>query len=73
MRRCWTVRAASPGLVLRGEARFLAAAATRGRSYTAVELAQADPQRRKQLHERLEKLEQRPGVYGESDHVVGGA
>ena len=54
-RRASGRKVASPGLVLRGEARLLAAAATRGRSYTAVELAQADPQRRRQLHERLEK------------------
>jgi hypothetical protein len=54
-RRASGRKVASPGLVLRGEARLLAAAATRGRSYTAQELAQADPQRRKHLRERLEK------------------
>lgn len=47
-------KAASPALVVRGEARLLAAAATRQRCYTAEELAQADPQRRQQLREQLE-------------------
>ena len=45
---------ASPALVLRGEARLLAAAATRQRCYTAEDLAEADPQRRQQLREQME-------------------
>jgi hypothetical protein len=53
-RRASGRKAASPGLVLRGEARLLAAAATRQRCYTAEELAGADPQRRKELRDRLE-------------------
>jgi hypothetical protein len=47
-------KAASPGLVLRGEARLLAAAATRQRCYTAEDLAGADPQRRRQLRDQME-------------------
>ena len=53
-RRCRGCKAASPALVLRGEARLLAAAATRQRSYTAEELAEADPQRRQQLRDQME-------------------
>jgi hypothetical protein len=53
-RRASGRKAASPGLVLRGEARLLAAAATRRRCYTAEELAGADPRRRKELRDRLE-------------------
>jgi hypothetical protein len=45
---------ASPALVLPGEARLLAAAATRQRCYTADDLAEADPQRRQQLREQME-------------------
>ena len=51
--------AASPGLVLRGEARLLAAAATRQHTYTAAELAGADPKRRAELRQRLESRRQR--------------
>jgi hypothetical protein len=54
-RRCSGRKAASPALVLRGEARLLAAAATRQRQFTADELAGADPQRRQELREKLEK------------------
>jgi hypothetical protein len=53
-RRCSGRKGASPGLVLRGEVRLLAAAATRQRSYTAEELSQADEAKRQQLRERLE-------------------
>jgi hypothetical protein len=53
-RRASGRKVASPGLVLRGEARILAAAATRQRCYTAQELAGADPQRRRELRDRLE-------------------
>lgn len=53
-RRCSGRKAGSPGLVVRGEARLLAAAATRQRCYTAEELSQTDEQRRQQLRDRLE-------------------
>jgi hypothetical protein len=58
-RRASGRKGASPGLVLRGEARLLAAAATRQRPYTAAELATADPQRRQELHDRLETRRER--------------
>jgi hypothetical protein len=53
-RRCSGRKAASPALVLRGEARLLAAAATRQRRYTAADLAGADPQRRQELRDQME-------------------
>ncbi len=52
-------KAAAPGLVLRGEVRLLAAAATRQRRYTAADLAGADPQRHTELHKRLESRRRR--------------
>jgi hypothetical protein len=58
-RRASGRKGASPGLVLRGEARLLAAAATRQHRYTAAELADADPQRRQELRSRLEARRQR--------------
>jgi hypothetical protein len=58
-RRASGRKAASPALVLRGEARLLAAAATRQHTYTAAELAGADPERRHELHQRLEGRRQR--------------
>ncbi|HEX8132958.1 MAG TPA: hypothetical protein VF880_05970 [Actinomycetes bacterium] len=58
-RRASGRKGASPGLVLRGEARLLAAAATRQHRYTAAELAGADPQRRQELRGRLEARRQR--------------
>jgi hypothetical protein len=58
-RRASGRRGAAPALVLRGEARLLAAAATRQRPYSAADLAQADPQRRERLRERLEARRQR--------------
>jgi hypothetical protein len=58
-RRASGRKGAAPGLVLRGEARLLAAAATRQRRYTAAELAGVDPERRKQLRSRLEARRQR--------------
>jgi hypothetical protein len=58
-RRASGRKAASPGLVLRGEARLLAAAATRQRRYTAAELEGADPQRRQELRGRMEVRRQR--------------
>jgi hypothetical protein len=58
-RRASGRKAASPGLVLRGEARLLAAAATRQHRYTAAELAGTDPQRRQELRGRMEARRQR--------------
>lgn len=58
-RRASGRKAASPGLVLRGEARLLAAAATRQHAYTAEELATADPARHAELRQRLEARRQR--------------
>lgn len=58
-RRASGRKVASPGLVLRGEARLLAAAATRQHRYTAEELAGANPQRRQELRQRLESRRQR--------------
>jgi hypothetical protein len=58
-RRASGRKAAAPGLVLRGEARLLAAAATRLRTYTAAELAGADAGRREELRQRLEARRQR--------------
>jgi hypothetical protein len=49
----------SPSLVLRGEARLLAAAATRRRPYTAEELAGADAGRCRELRARMEARRQR--------------
>jgi hypothetical protein len=53
-RRASGRKAATPALVLRGEARLLAAAATRQHAYTAAELAGADSGRRQELQQRLE-------------------
>jgi hypothetical protein len=47
-------KGASPALVVRGEARLLAAAATRQRCYSAQELAGADLDRQKQLRQQME-------------------
>ena len=58
-RRASGRKAASPGLVLRGEARLLAAAATRQHAYTAEELAAADPAKQAELRQRLEARRQR--------------
>jgi hypothetical protein len=58
-RRASGRKVAAPALVLRGEARLLAAAATRQHTYTAAELSRADPERRRELHERLEGRRQR--------------
>jgi hypothetical protein len=52
-------KGASPGLVLRGEARLLAAAATRQRRYTAEDLAGADPERCQALRQQMEKRRHR--------------
>jgi hypothetical protein len=52
-------RGASPGLVLRGQARLLAAAATRQRGFSAAELSRADRGRCEQLRRELEARRQR--------------
>jgi hypothetical protein len=58
-RRASGRKGASPGLVLRGQARLLAAAATRQRCYTAVDLCQADRGRCAELRQQLEARRQR--------------
>jgi hypothetical protein len=58
-RRASGRKGASPGLVLRGEARLLAAAATRQHVYTAAELAEADPAKQAELRQHLEARRQR--------------
>lgn len=58
-RRASGRQVASPGLVLRGEARLLAAAATRQHRYSAAELAGADAGRRQELRQRMETRRQR--------------
>jgi hypothetical protein len=50
---------AAPSLVLRGQARLLAAAATRRRRYSAEELAGADPVQRAELRRQLEARRRR--------------
>jgi hypothetical protein len=58
-RRCSGRKGASPGLVLRGQARLLAAAATRQRVFTAADLSQADRGRCEELRRQLETRRQR--------------
>ncbi len=58
-RRASGRRGASPGLVLRGQVRLLAAAATRQRDFSAAELSRADPGRCQQLRRELEARRQR--------------
>jgi len=58
-RRASGRKGASPCLVLRGQARLLAAAATRQRCFTAGELARADRGRREELRRQLEARRQR--------------
>lgn len=58
-RRASGRRGASPGLVLRGQARLLAAAATRQRDFTAADLSRADRGRCEQLRRQLEVRRQR--------------
>jgi hypothetical protein len=58
-RRASGRKGASPGLVLRGQARLLAAAATRQRCFTAAELARADRTGRENLRRQLEARRQR--------------
>jgi hypothetical protein len=52
-------KGAAPGLVVRGQARLLAAAATRQRCYTAEELSVADQERWQHLRQQLEARRQR--------------
>jgi hypothetical protein len=58
-RRCSGRKGASPGLVLRGQARLLAAAATRRRAFSVGELAQVDRSRWEELRRQLESRRQR--------------
>jgi hypothetical protein len=58
-RRASGRKGAAPGLVLRGQARLLAAAASRQRSFTAAELSRADRGRHEQLRQQLESRRQR--------------
>jgi hypothetical protein len=58
-RRCSGRKGVSPGLVLRGQARLLAAAATRQRAFSASELAEADRERREALRRQMESRRQR--------------
>jgi hypothetical protein len=58
-RRARGKKQGSPSLVLRGQARLLAAAATRERAYSVWELAQADPARCAALRAELEARRQR--------------
>jgi hypothetical protein len=58
-RRASGRKGASPGLVLRGQARVLAAAASRSRVYTAGDLAAADRGRCAELRRQLEVRRQR--------------
>ncbi len=58
-RRCSGRKGASPGLVLRGQARLLAAAATRRRAFSVEELARVDRSRCEELRRQLEAHRQR--------------
>jgi hypothetical protein len=58
-RRASGRKAAAPSLVLRGEVRLLAAAATRQQPYTAAELAAAAPAKQAELRQHLEARRQR--------------
>lgn len=58
-RRASGRKGASPCLVLRGQARLLAAAATRLREFSAEELSRADHERRQELRRQLETRRQR--------------
>ena len=58
-RRCSGRKGASPGLVVRGQARLLAAAATRHREISVAELAQVDRSRCEELRRQLEARRQR--------------
>ena len=58
-RRASGRKGSSPCLVLRGQARLLAAAATRRREFSVVELAQVDRSRCEELRRQLEARRQR--------------
>jgi hypothetical protein len=58
-RRASGRKAAAPALVLRGEARLWAAAATRHHPFSAAELGGTDPARRLALRQRLKARRQR--------------
>jgi len=58
-RRATGRKSASPSLVLRGEVRLLAAAATRQHTDSAAELAEAAPARQAELRQHLESRRQR--------------
>jgi hypothetical protein len=58
-RRATGRKSASPSLVLRGEVRLLAAAATRQHTYNAEELAEAAPAQQAVLRRHLESRRQR--------------
>lgn len=58
-RRASGRKGSSPCLVLRGQARLLAAAATRRRAFSVVELAQVDRSRCEELRRQLEARRQR--------------
>jgi hypothetical protein len=58
-RRATGRKSASPSLVLRGEVRLLAAAATRQHTYSAEELAEAAPAQQAELRRQLESRRQR--------------
>src|SRR5262249_61889397 len=58
-RRASGRQGASPSLVLRGQVRLLAAAATRQRRYSAEELAAADPVQRAELRRQLQARRRR--------------
>ena len=60
-RRASGRKGASPGLVLRGQARLLAAAATRQRKFSASELAGANRGQREALRRQMESRRQRRG------------
>ena len=57
-RRCTGRKAASPGLVLRGSVRVVAGLGTRGRCFTAEELAPADPRAWRDVRGALERRRQ---------------
>ena len=58
-RRASGRQGASPSLVLRGQVRLLAAAATRQRRYSPEELAEADPAQRAELRQQLQARRRR--------------
>ena len=58
-RRASGRKGASPSLVLRGQVRLLAAAATRQRRYSPEELAEADPAQRAELRQQLQARRRR--------------